>query len=271
MTIQTPAVLEAVASPLAGKVALITGASSGIGAASARALAADGAEVVLLARRREQLEEVAESIRAAGGTAHALQCDISDEDAAIAAVTEASEIGGGLQILVHSAGLFEPVGVGDGAVASLDRMYRTNVRAPFAMTEAALPHLRGDGGSVVFISSVCAFTAFGEGTAYSATKGAVAAMVAGLAVELGPSGIRVNAIAPGEVQTPMNAQAYVADPSYLPRMIDATPLRMAAVPEDIGSIVAFLAGDGARFIHGTTIVADGGLTVSLPSAGRTRA
>jgi NAD(P)-dependent dehydrogenase (short-subunit alcohol dehydrogenase family) len=270
MTIQTPAVLEAVASPLAGKVALITGASSGIGAASARALAADGAEVVLLARRREQLEEVAESIRAAGGTAHALQCDISDEDAAIAAVTEASKIGGGLQILVHSAGLFEPVGVGDGAVASLDRMYRTNVRAPFAMTEVAIPHLRG-GGAVVFISSVCAFTAFGEGTAYSATKGAVAAMVVGLAVELGPSGIRVNAIAPGEVQTPMNAQGYLADPTYLPRMIDATPLRTAAVPEDIGSIVAFLAGDGARFIHGTTIVADGGLTVSLPSAGRTRA
>lgn len=260
-------VIDTTSGGLVGRTALVTGASSGIGAASARALAAQGAEVVLLARRRAQLEEVAASIRAAGGRAHALACDISQDGAEVAAVHTAAEIGGGLQILVHSAALFEPVGVGDDAVGSLDRMYRTNVRAPFAMTEAALPYLRG-GGSVVFISSVCAFTAFAQGTTYSASKGAVAAMVAGFAVELGPQGVRVNAIAPGEVMTPMNAPGYDLDPTYLPRMIAATPLRMAAEPDDIGSIVAFLAGDGARFVHGTTIVADGGLTVALPSANR---
>ena len=255
------------AAPLAGRTAVVTGASSGIGAASARALAAQGATVVVVGRRAERVTELAADIVAAGGAAHPLACDVTAERAAPEIVDRTLELTGGVQIMVHSAGLFEPVAVGDGAVAAMDRMYRTNARAPLALTEAALPHL-GVGSSVVIISSICAFTAFGAGTAYSASKGAVAAMVAGLAVELGPRGIRVNAIAPGEVQTEMNEPSYAADPTYLPRMIAATPLRMAAEPADIASVVAFLAGDDARFVHGTTIVADGGLTVSLPSAGR---
>ena len=229
-------------------------------------MAGAGAEVALVGRDASRLAAVVGSIRAQGGLAHAIVRDLDDPDAAAAIVAEALAAAGAVNILVHAAGRFELGALATAGVESLDRQYRTNVRAPYALTHAALPHLRG-AGVVIFISSIAARLAFVGASAYCASKGAIGALVPALAGELAPEGVRVNAIAPGEIDTPMTAGYYVEDPNYLPAVIAQTPARRVGTPKDIADSAVFLASDAASFIHGVTLVVDGGLSAIMPDAG----
>jgi NAD(P)-dependent dehydrogenase (short-subunit alcohol dehydrogenase family) len=249
-------------STLGGRIALITGASSGIGAGVARAMAASGADVVLVGRHAERLSAVANSIRDRAGVAHAIEFDLDGDDAGSAIAAQAVAAAGRVDILVHVAGRFEVGPFDEGAVGSLDRQYRTNVRAPYSLTLALVPQLRG-GGTVIFITSIAAQFGFVGAAAYCASKGAVAALVPALAGELGPQGVRVNAIAPGEIDTPMTSPYYAENPRYLPAVIAMTPAGRVGTPRDVAGAAVFLASDAASFIHGATLVVDGGLTATL--------
>jgi NAD(P)-dependent dehydrogenase (short-subunit alcohol dehydrogenase family) len=239
--------------PLAGKVALVTGASSGIGAATAAAMAAAGADVVLTGRDRERLAAAA---AAAGEDAHAEPCDLTADGAPEALVAAAVERFGTVDVIFHSAGIFEPRPFPESDLASFDRQWALNVRAPYALTQAALPHLLG-GGVVIFVSSIAGHAAFPHSAAYCATKGAIEMLVRSLATELAPRGVRVNAIAPGNIHSPMNAE-FMQSPEYEQSMIDQTPAGRVGVVEDVAPAAVFLASEAGRYIHGISLLVDGG-------------
>lgn len=238
---------------LAGKVAVVTGASSGIGTAIASAMAQAGADVVLTGRDRRRLEDCC---RPLGASAAYVAVDLTDDAAPGQIVDTAVERFGSLDVVVHSAGIFEPRPFVESSLESFDRQMDLNVRAPFALTQAAVPHLRG-GGVVIFISSIAGHTAFPNSAAYCATKGAVELMTRALAVELAPEGIRVNALAPGNIRTPMN-EHLLESAEYEASMVERTPFGRVGVVEDIAPVAVFMASDAARYVHGTSLLVDGG-------------
>jgi NAD(P)-dependent dehydrogenase (short-subunit alcohol dehydrogenase family) len=239
-------------SRLDGKVAIVTGASSGIGFAIAEAMAEAGAKVVVAGRDDERLRLAA----AAAGDARVVSADLAEDDAPARIVSEALDAFGRIDSLVHSAGIFWPKPLGDAPLEDFDMQWRVNVRAPYALTQAALPHL-GPDSSVIFVSSIAGQVAFPNSAAYCATKGAVEQLTKALAVELSPQGIRVNSIAPGNIRTPMNEEL-LKDPDYEQMYLDGTPYGRVGVVEDIAPLAVFLASDGARYIHGESILVDGG-------------
>jgi len=237
---------------LDGKVAVVTGASSGIGMAIAQGMAAAGAKVVVIGRDEERLLACAESL----GGHHRIAVDITADDAPARIVAETLETFGALNVLVHAAGIFWPKPFAEAPLADFDEQFRVNVRAPYALTQAALPHLRPD-GVVIFVSSIAGHVGFPSSTAYCGTKGAIELITKSLAMELAPLGIRVNAIAPGNIHTPMNAE-FFESPEYEQVMIERTPYGRVGVVEDIAPVAVFLASDAARYIHGESILVDGG-------------
>jgi len=237
---------------LDGKVAVVTGASSGIGAAIAQAMCAAGARVVLTGRDEERLRAAAREL----GEHHVVVADLADDDAPARIVSEAVGAFGALNVVVHSAGIFWPKPFAEAPLTDFDAQFRVNVRAPYALTQAALPHLQPD-GAVIFISSIAGRVGFPSSTAYCGTKGAVELMTKSLAMELAPAGVRVNAIAPGNIHTPMNAPFFESD-DYERSMIERTPFGRVGVVEDIAPVAVFLASDAARYIHGESILVDGG-------------
>jgi NAD(P)-dependent dehydrogenase (short-subunit alcohol dehydrogenase family) len=237
---------------LDGRVVVVTGASSGIGAAVAEAMSQAGARVVLTGRERDRLQEVANR----PGEHHVVVADLADDDAPARIVAETVAAFGALNVIVHSAGIFWPKPFAEAPLEDFDAQFRINVRAPYALTQAALPYLRPD-GSVIFISSIAGRVGFPSSTAYCGTKGAVELMTKSLAMELAPIGIRVNAIAPGNIHTPMNARFFESE-DYNRSMIDRTPFGRVGVVEDIAPVAVFLASDAARYIHGESILVDGG-------------
>jgi NAD(P)-dependent dehydrogenase (short-subunit alcohol dehydrogenase family) len=237
---------------LDGKVAIVTGASSGIGAAIAHAMSEAGARVVVTGRDEERLDAVVAGL----GEHHVVVADLADDAAPATIVAEAVRTFGVLDAVVHSAGIFWPKPFADAPLADFDAQFRINVRAPYALTQAALPHLQPD-ASVIFISSIAGRVGFPSSTAYCGTKGAVELMTKSLAMELAPLGIRVNAIAPGNIHTPMNAPLFESD-DYNRAMIERTPYGRVGVVEDIAPLAVFLASDAARYIHGESILVDGG-------------
>lgn len=249
---------------LSGKTAVCTGATSGIGRATAIALATAGANVVAVGRDRERLKDTIAEIASAGGAAAPARFDLLDEDAPPAVVDVALQRFGGIDILASCAGIYESAGVGQADVDTLavvDRQWQLNTRTPYRMVEAVLPHL-GDGSSITFISSTMARFGIGYGAGYSMSKGALEALMRVLAVELGPRGIRVNAISPGWVITPMNEKAR-EDPAIERFAVAATPVGRLGSPEELAAVVVFLASEAAAYIHGTVICAEGGYP-SLP-------
>ena len=241
---------------LTSKVAVVTGASSGIGAEIARQLAAAGARVVAVGRNRERTENVANEIEKESGECRPLVADLTKPGAPKQIIDETVKIFGALNILVSNAGIHEYGPFETFSLESLDRQWMTHVRAPFEMIQLALPHLRPD-GVVIFTSSIAGHTAFPESVAYCATKGAVELMTKALATELAGEGIRVNAIAPGEIATAMSKDLH-ADPEFVKFAVESTPFGRIGTPADVAPAVVFLASDAARFIHGVSLPVDGG-------------
>jgi NAD(P)-dependent dehydrogenase (short-subunit alcohol dehydrogenase family) len=238
---------------LDGRVGVVTGASSGIGAAIAEAMAQAGAKVVLVGRDADRLARTAETC----GDGHAsIALDVTADAAPERIVQGALDAFGQIDSIVHSAGIFEPKPFPESPVSSLDEQWRVNVRAPYAITHAAQAHLR-PGSSVIFISSIAGKLGFPNSAAYCATKGAIEMLVKSLSTEFAPRGIRVNAIAPGNVHSPMNDK-FFESPEYERAMIERTPAGRVGVVEDIGPTAVFLASDAARYIHGVSLLVDGG-------------
>ena len=237
---------------LEGKVAVVTGASSGIGFSVAEAMSEAGAKVVLVGRDEERLRRCAERCR----EHRIVAVDLIDDDAPARIVAETLSAFGAVDSIVHSAGIFWPKPLAEAPLEDFDMQWRVNVRAPYALTQAALPHLQRD-SSVTFVSSIAGQVAFPNSAAYCATKGAIEQLTKALAVELSPVGVRVNAIAPGNIRTPMNEEL-LKSKEYEQMYLDGTPYGRVGVVEDIAPLAVFLASDAARYIHGESILVDGG-------------
>jgi 3-oxoacyl-[acyl-carrier protein] reductase len=242
---------------LSGKTALVTGASRGIGRASALALAKAGAQILVhYSSGAAEAEGTVAEIRAAGGRAEAVAADLAAPDGAhkLAKLTRAI-VGDRLDILVANAGVSKSAAITEITVDDFDRLFAVNVRAPFFLVQQLLPIL-GAGSSVVLVSSLAAHAAVGALSAYAATKGAIDTLVKHFASALGASGIRVNAVAPGVVETEMSS--FTKTEAGRDATLAMQALKRIAAPGDIAGAVAFLASDEARWITGDTLRVDGG-------------
>ena len=244
---------------LAGKVAVVTGASKGIGAGIAKALAAEGAAVVVnYASSKAGADAVVASITAADGRAIAVGGDVSKAADAQAIINAAVETYGRIDILVNNSGVYEMAPIEEFTEAQFHRQFDINVLGPLLMTQAALKHL-GEGASVINVSSVVTTITPPGSAVYSGTKGAVDAITGVLARELGARKIRVNAVNPGIVITEGTHAAGIAGSEFESALVAQTPLGRAGKPEDIASIAVFLASDDSRWLTGERIVASGGM------------
>ncbi|MBW4091693.1 MAG: SDR family oxidoreductase [Proteobacteria bacterium] len=243
--------------PLAGKTALVTGASRGIGRASAIVLARAGARVLVhYGRGADEAAAVVMEIRDAGGHAEAVGADLSAPDGPHALARQVrSVVGDRLDIVVANAGAAKAVAIEDYTVEDFDYLFAVNVRAPFFLVQQLLPSLHS-GASIILVSSLAARSVVGTLSAYAATKGAVDTLVKHFAVVLGPHGVRVNAVAPGIVQTGMSK--FTQTDAGRDYALGIQALKRLAEPEDIAGAIAFLASNDARWITGDTIHVDGG-------------
>jgi 3-oxoacyl-[acyl-carrier protein] reductase len=242
---------------LAGKTALVTGASRGIGRASALKLAKAGAQVLVhFSSGGEEADRVVAEIRKGGARADAVGVDLAAADGPHRLAKRAREIiGDRLDILIANAGVSKAAAIEDTTVEDFDRLFAVNVRAPFFLVQQLLPILH-EGSCIVFISSLAARTVVGTIPAYAATKGAIDTMVKHFASLLGQRGIRVNAVAPGVVETDMST--FTKSENGRNSALGMQTLKRIAQPDDIGGVVAFLACEEARWITGDIIHVDGG-------------
>ena len=242
---------------LTGKTALVTGASRGMGRASALALAAAGAQVLVhYGHGAKEADRVVAEIRKAGSRADAIATDLAAADGPekLARQTR-SIVGDRLDILVANAGVSKTATIEDTMVEDFDKLFAVNVRAPFFLVQQLLP-IMCEGSSIVFLSSLAAHAVIGTSPAYAATKGAIDTLVKHFASLLGARGIRVNAVAPGVVETEMSNFTKTEAGRNVAMGMQA--LKRVAQPDDIGGVVAFLASEDARWITGDIIRVDGG-------------
>lgn len=240
-----------------GKIALITGASRGIGRATALALAKAGAQVLVhYGRNAAEARAVVDEIKTAGGRGEAIGSDLSACDGAHKLAAKVREsVGERLDILVANAGISKAATIEETTVEDFDRLFAVNVRAPYFVVQQLLPILK-EGSSVIFTSSLAAHAAVGNLSAYAATKGAIDTLVKHFAYILGPRGIRVNAVAPGVVETDMSSFAKTdAGREFI---VGIQALKRVAQPDDIAGAIAFLASDAGRWVSGDTLRVDGG-------------
>lgn len=248
---------------LSGKFAIVTGAGSGIGAATARLLATEGASIAILDCNLPHAEAEVGRISEAGAKAAAWQCDVSDSGQVKAVINDAVRKFGAPHVLFNNAGIAIRRTVGDSEPEDWDRIMEINVRGAFLCSKFCLPHFGPEGASIIHSASVTGITGVRSRAAYSAAKGALTALTRNMAVDYADRGIRVNCICPGFVRTPL-IRALLDDPTRTERLIGMHPLGRLGEPEDIANAVLFLASSDSAWITGISLVVDGGF-----SAGKT--
>lgn len=251
-----------------GKVALITGASSGIGRASAEAFAAQGAKIVVAARRQDELDSLVAGIEARGGMASAIQTDVSVAADVEQMVDHAIRTFGRLDCAVNNAGIEgQFAGITELAEEEWDRVLGINLKGTFLCLkhEAKAMLAGGHGGAIVNVGSVNSFLGFATGSAYCTSKHGLIGLTTSVSAELAAQGIRVNLLCPGIVDTPMHRRLRkdLGDDVYDKGVLPSVHLRRAGQPEEIARAIVFLCSDAASYITGTTLTPDGGLTLTV--------
>ena len=247
---------------LAGKVALVTGSSQGIGAGIAVRLAEEGADVIVNYRSHpEEGNAVKAQIESAGRRSVAIGADLGSVDAVFKLIADGVAALGQIDILVNNAGVEKNASFWDVTEKDYDFVLNTNLKGPFFATQAFVKHLQGRKapGKIINISSVHEDLPFPHFTSYCASKGGMKMMMRNLSIELAPFGITINNVAPGAIETPIN-HALLNDAAKLKALLENIPLNRLGKPADVSSAVAFLASSDADYITGTTLVVDGGLT-----------
>jgi NAD(P)-dependent dehydrogenase (short-subunit alcohol dehydrogenase family) len=249
---------------LEGKAALITGAGSGIGKAAAQLFASEGAKVAVVDLAIGPAEETAAGIEATGGKAIAVQGDVADTESITRAVGEAASRLDGLHIVYNNAGVNSTGSVADATEEDWDRCFDVNVKGTFLTSRAAIPHMDG-GGSIVNQASVAALVAVAGFAAYCAAKGAVVSLTRSMAIDLAPRAIRVNALCPGTVYTPlmeplMRKRGDGDLEAGLAKTALKYPIGRLGTPMEIAHAALYLASDDASFVTGSIFTVDGGMT-----------
>ena len=244
-----------------GKSVIVTGATSGIGRATAEAFGRERASIVLVGRNESVLSEVAAAVRAAGGETAAVPVDLTTPAAAAAIVGAAIEAFGRLDVLVNAAGVIASGTLEQTTDETWDQMIAVNMTAPFRLMRAAAPHLRSSKGAVVNVSSVNGLRSFPGVLAYCVSKAGVDHLTRCAAIEMAPLGVRVNAVNPGVTVTNLHRRSGMAEPQYaafLERSKETHPLGRPGKPDEIADLIVFLASDRAGWMTGETIPIDGG-------------
>lgn len=246
---------------LNGKNALVTGGGSGIGLAVARALSQAGARVVLVGRRAALIEEGAKSI---GNDAIAVVHDVTHTEATPAMVEGVQSRVGQIDILVNNAGVHLKKSAVETTTEEFHHLYGTHIVGAHALTRAIVPGMieRGS-GSILFIASMASLFGIPKVVAYSAAKSAMIGMVRTLATELSPDGVRVNAIAPGWIETDMSAKALQGDPERAGKILGRTPMHRMGTADDVGYAAVYLSSPAANFVTGIVLPIDGGVSIGF--------
>lgn len=248
---------------LSDRVALVTGAGSGIGRATAMRLAEEGASVAVVDLRADTARETAEMIAAADGKSLAIPCDVTSSEQVLAAVSRAVDHFGALHVVCNCAGVFlAEGGVVDCSEDDWDRVLAVNLKAMFLTAKHAVPHFRRSGrGAIVSVASVYGYAGLAGECAYDASKGAVINLTRQMAVEFAKEGIRANAVCPSDCDTPLIARLFPpgSDPEEEKRKLgEPIPAGRIAQPDEVAAAIAYLASDDASFITGVSLPVDGG-------------
>lgn len=246
---------------LAGKIAIITGATSGIGRATARRFAAAGAKLVLNGRNETALAEMCSEVKQAGGEAESVALDIAADGAAPALIDQAKDKFGGIDILVNAAGTLQSGTIENTTISDWDAMMNINVRSIFQLMQQAMPHLALRKGNIVNVSSVTGLRSFPGVLAYCVSKAALDQLTRCAALEMAAQGVRVNAVNPGVVVTDIHKRGGMDDERYaafLEHSKSTHPLGRVGQADEIADLIAFLASDRAGWITGATYSIDGG-------------
>ena len=254
---------------LSGKVAIVTGGGTGIGEAIAKLFAREGAKVAIVGREGDPVDQVAREIRATGGKATGIVADISEESAVSAMVGEVSSTFGGIDILIPNHGVYPELGkITDTTVEAFESLYRNNIRGTYLVVREVWPELAKTRGNIVFPGSEAGITGEAQIAPYAGSKGWIMAFMRSLAMEGTAVGIRVNAIAPGPIDTQMTSVSEgITTPEFSKEIESGTPMGRRGTPEEVAYGYLFLASDEASYVTGVALSVDGGSAIGKGAVG----